>query len=305
MGTINKSGIDYLISKDYDKIFLDNFMAETPQFNQIMNVIPSKDSYNKFAGFTGVGLIPKKTEGVNAIFATPKQKFAKTFIPDTFSLGVRITKEAFDDDKSGNLRKLPEMLGKSARATIETDIASMLLDRMQTAGYTGGDGKVLSATDHPLYGSSSTTSASNRPVTNVDLSVSAIEAAVPALRTTVNDQGIPTGLKAKFLLYHPDNWATVVQILQNQEKAGTANRDTNAIKTLGLIPVPLDYATDTDAWAIVTDKSDHQLMLVMREAVSTKSYPAPDNTDDAIYRVRFRKVEGWVSWLGFYGSAGI
>ena len=305
MATVNKSGISYLISKDYDKIFYDNFMAETPQFNEIMNIIPSKDSYNKFAGFTGTGLVPKKTEGVNAIFATPSQKFAKTFTPDTFSLGIRITKEAFDDDRSGNLRKCPEMLGKSARATIETDIAVMLLDRMQTAAYTGGDGKVLSATDHPLYGSSSTTTYSNRPTTNVDLSVSAIEAAIPALRSTVNDDGIPTGLRAKYLVCHPDNWATVIQLLQNQEKAGTANRDTNAIKTLGLIPILLDYATDTDAWAIITAKSDHQLMLVMREAVNTKSYPAPDNTDDAIYRVRFRKTEGWVSALGFYGSAGI
>lgn len=302
---INKTGIAYLISKDYDKIFLDNLMAENPSFNEFMNVIPSKDSYNKFAGFTGLGKVPKKTEGINAIFGTPKQKVAKTFTSDTYSLGVRITKEAYDDDKSGNLRQIPAMLGKSARVTIESDIAVMVLDRALTSGYTGPDGKVLAAINHNLYGNSSTTTFSNTPSTQVDLSVAAIEAAIPALRLTPNDQGIVTGLKAKYLICSPANWATVIQLLQNQEKAGTTQRDTNAIKTLGLIPILLDHATDTDAWAILTDKSDHQLMLVMREPISTKSYPAPDNTDDAIYRVRFRKTEGWVSAAGYYGSEGI
>jgi len=302
---INTAGVAYLISKDYDKVFFDNFMAESPQFKDLVRIIPSKDSYNKFAGFTGVGLVPKKTKGVNAIFATPVQKVAKTFTSDTFSLGVRIEKEAFDDDKSGNLRQIPAMLGDSANATIETGIAAMLLDRMQTAAYTGPDGKVLAATDHPLYGSSSSTTYSNRPTANVDLSVSAIEAAIPALRTTKNDQGISTGMKARYLACHPDNWAMIIQLLQNQDKAGTTQRDTNAIKTLGLTPILLEHATDSDAWAIMTDKQKHQIMLVMREAISTKTYPAPDNTDDAIFRVRFRKTEGWVSPLGFYGSAGI
>jgi hypothetical protein len=122
------------------------------------------------------------------------------------------------------------------------------------------------------------------------------------MKLTKNDQGIPTGIRPKWLLATPSDWATVIQLLKNQEKAGTANRDTNAIKTLGLTPILLDYATSTTAWALLADKSEHQLMLVMREPISTKSYPAPDNTDDAIYRVRFRKVEGWVSALGFYGS---
>lgn len=301
---INKTGIDFLISKDYEKIFLDNFMASDAQFKDVFNVINSKDSYNKFAGFIGLGLVPKKTEGINAIFDTPKQKFPKTFTPDTFSLGIRITKEAFDDDKSGILRQIPAMLGESSRVTIETDCAA-ILDRSQNGDYLGGDGKVLCATDHPLYGSSSTTTFSNRPTTNVDLSISAIEAAIPALRTTKNDQGIATGLMGKYLVCHPDNWATLIQLLENQDKAGTANRDSNAIKTLGLTPIMLDHMTDTDAWFIITEKAKHQLMLVMREAISTKSYPAPDNTDDAIFRVRFRKTEGWVSSLGLYGSVGI
>ncbi|MCD6448890.1 MAG: Mu-like prophage major head subunit gpT family protein [Thermotogaceae bacterium] len=300
---VNKSSIAYLISKDYDKIFLDNFQAEETVFDKIFNVVNSQDAYNRFAGFTGIGLIPKKEEGVNANFDEPKQKYSKTFTPVTYSLGVRITKEAFDDDKSGHLRKIPAMLASSARATLETYCAQ-IFDRSQNSSYLGADGKVLCATDHPLYGSSSTTSFSNRPTNNVDLSVSALEAAIAAMRTTPNDQGIPTALRPKYLLVHPSNWATVIQLLKNPEKAGTANRDINAIKEVGLVPIIWDYLTDTDQWYILTEKQYHQLMAIMREKINTKSYEAPDNTDDAIYRVRFRFAVGWVSPLGVYGSIG-
>jgi len=301
---INTSGISYLISKDYDKVFKDSFMASDAQFKEVFNIIDSKDSYNKFAGYTGLGLVPKKTKGVNAIFNTPVQKFAKTFTPDTYSLGVRIEKEAFDDDKTGNLRKIPADLGESSRVTFEVDCAA-LLSRCQSGSYLGGDGKTLCATNHPLYGSGASTTYSNKPTTDVDLSVSAIESAIPALRGTKNDQSIATGLRGKYLVTHPDNWATIIQLLENQDKAGTANRDSNAIKTLRLTPILLDHLADTDGWWIITEKKYHQLMLVMREPVSTKSYPAPDNTDDAIFRVRFRKTEGWISPLGLYGCDGL
>jgi len=303
MAVVNKSSIANLISKDYDKIFLDNFQAKPNTYKRIFNIVNSKDSYNKYSGLTGFGLVPKKNEGTNFSFDEPKQKYSKTFTAVTYSLGVRITKEAYDDDRSGHLRRIPVMLSQSAVATLETH-AAQIFDRSQNASYTGADGKVLCATDHPLYGSSSTTSFSNRPATNVDLSVSAIEQAIAAMRSTPNDQGIPMGLVPKYLLVAPSNWATVVQLLQNPEKSGTANRDTNAVKTIGLVPVIWEYITDTDSWYLLTEKNMHQLMMIIRERVNTFSYPAPDNTLDAIYGVRFREDVGWVSAAGTYGSIG-
>lgn len=302
-GVVNKSSIANLISKDYDKIFLDNFQKMENRYRDIFNIVASQDGYNKFSALTGLGLVPVKKEGVNFTFDEPKQKYSKTFIPVTYSMGVRITKEAYDDDRSGHLRKIPAMLSQSAAATLETNAAA-ILDRSQNSSYLGPDGKVLCATDHPLYGSSSVTSFANRPASNVALSVSALEQAIAAIRTTPNDQGVPMGLVPRYLLIAPANWATAVQLLKNADKAGTANRDTNAIKTVGLTPIIWDYITDTDSWYLLTEKQFHQLMIIMREKINTFSYPAPDNTMDAIYGVRFRTDMGWVSAAGIYGSIG-
>ena len=300
---LNRGAIPDLISQDFSKIFDDSVKAESPIYDKIFKLGTSTHKYEKMSGATGLPLHTVKEEGADAGSGDLKQKYDKTFTHTTYAMISRITKEAFDDDLSGQLKKIPKLQGISARQTIET-LAAQIFDRSQTAAYTGPDGKVLCATDHPRAGDGGTWS--NRPTTNVDLSVSAAEDAVIAIKNTEDDWGNPMHLMPRILYIPIENINTAIQLTKNQDKAGTANRDVNALMKQGLIGYIVgEYLTDADSWYYLTDPADRQLMFLWREKINEKTYGAPDNTDDAIFRSRFRISLGWVSARGIYGSVGI
>jgi len=116
-----------------------------------------------------------------------KQKYDKTFTHDTFAVATRITNENYSDDLSGSFKKIPALLGKSVNDTVETECA-LMFDRSQNSSYTALMLKVLCATDHPLLGGGTF---SNRPATNVDLTLSGLEDRFVAMGAVVDDNNVP------------------------------------------------------------------------------------------------------------------
>jgi len=289
-----------LLNPQYSKIYNDGVMKVEPQFDQIFDVLTSKQSYEKRGGITGFGVIPEKNKGANATELTMVQKDAKTLTHKTYAAYARIEKEASDDDLSGELTKIPQLLGVAARQTVEL-LTAGFVDLFQTN--TCADGKAIIATDHPCKGDGATTWA-NRPTTNAALSVTSLEAALTGMRQTVDDWGNPQPLFPTMLAIPGMNEFTSIQLLKNMEKAGTTTRDVNAIRERGLKSVIWDYLQLSGSWYLMTDPKERQLLFYWREKINGRAVAAPDTTDDALFMSRFRCSYDCVDARGIYGSYG-
>lgn len=292
-----------LYDKNYEKIFYNALGKDTPIYDIVMNVKNIDGQYTKMDGVTGTTLIPKATgEGSEYALDQIFMKNGKTFTPSTRKVRVRITQEAYEDDKTNSLSMVPMMLGESLGATTEQEVA-YIFDRAQNGSYTGPDGKVLAATDHTFSDGSGNTW-SNRPSTNSALTLTALEAAITNIKNTPNDRNIKLKLIPKILMVSQTDEIAARKILESKETL-TQDKISNVVSTMGLRLVVNPYMNDTTrAWVLLTDKEYHQLMLVWR-IKPTQKMDADINTDDVLYKCRSRFDSGWVDARGGYQSQAV
>lgn len=301
MGNIMTSGqYTDLYSKDFSKIFVDEMGAKESIFDQWINVISIDDQYTKMSGVTGLPLMTQRSEGTEYPLSQIFQKYDKTFTPLTYKIKVRITREAYMDDHTGTLKIIPKFEAICARDTVEQSVSN-LVDRCQNSNYTGPDGKVLCATDHPLKGEVGGTY-SNRPTTNVDMTLSALEDSIISYKKIPNDQGIIRPRNPRYIKVAIDNTFNLGKILDSKYTLTTSLIE-NQIQKYKLIPLEDPYQIDTDLWSIMGDKSENQIFWVWRERPNTQM-DTDSTTDDILLKCYFRGVDGWVDARGIYASIG-
>jgi hypothetical protein len=64
-----------------------------------------------------------------------------------------------------------------------------------------------------------------------------------------------------------------------------------------------DYLTDTDAWFLLADKSDHKLVIYDREPFTT-SHIFDFDTGDIKFKGKERFSSGWGDPRALFGSPG-
>lgn len=289
-----------LYSKDFSKIYYGSLAKEKPVFEQIANVMNLDTQYTKMSGMSGLGLIPQATgDGAEYSLDQLFQKYDKTFTPLEFKVRVRLTQVAYEDDTTGTLKMIPKLLGESSRMTAEQEFAN-LFDRSQTAAYTGADGKVLCATDHPLSGGNVPGTFSNRPSTNATVTLGAIEDGIIAYKTTVNDRNIRNPKSPVICLVPAEQEINIRKILESKETL-TADKIDNIVNKMGLRHIVNPYLSQSKSWYLIGNKEDVQLFFMWRVKPSEKMDIDPD-TDDILYKTRMRFVTSWLDPRNIYGS---
>jgi len=170
------------------------------------------------------------------------------------------------------------------------------------ASYTGGDGKRLFATDHPLITGGSN---SNRPTTGADLNETSLEAAIIQIAGWTDERGLLIAAKPRKLVVPPALMFVAERLLKSVLRTNTADNDINAIYNLSSVPEGYavnHYLTDTNAWFLKTDVPNG---LKMFERVNLKTSAEGDfETGNMRYKGRERYSFGWSDPLGMYGSPG-
>lgn len=288
-----------LYSKNIEKIFFRALGKKEEIYSKIFNIVNIEDKYIVMSGVTGLGILSKKDEGAEYTADELLQLYDKTFTPDTYGGVVRASKEAIEDDRSGKLDQIPQIFGDAMRVTIETS-AAQIFDRSQTD--TGADGVVLASTAHPLNPNTGSTY-SNRPTNNVDLTITSLEDAVSAMIATPNERNITVGYMPRYLLVAPANKINAEKLLGSQQVPGGGDNDKNIISTYGIQIIVNPYLTDTDAWHLISEKDEHQLIFVWRKRPGF-STATDDLTDDGLYKGNARWIPGWLDGRGYYGTLG-
>ncbi len=271
------------------------------EWKGIFEDMSSEKAYEEDAEVTGFGLATVKNQGAAVSYDSESQGPTKRYTHVTYGLGYIVTREELEDNLYEVVSKRRiKALAFSIRQTEEI-IAANILNRAFNSSYTGGDGKELSATDHPTLNGSQ----SNELATAADLSEGAIEDLCIQVMQAKNSRGLSIALMPKKLIVSPSEAFNAERILKSTGQSGTANNDVNAIRSMGVLPegvVVNHYLTNADDWWIKTN-CPNGLMRFSRRATEFRQDNDFD-TDNAKAKSTLRFSVGWTDWRCIYGSAG-
>jgi hypothetical protein len=272
------------------------------EWDKLFDKNTSKKAFEEDVGYSSFGLASIKAEGAPITYDSSRQGFTTRYQHVVYALGFQITREMFEDDLYDVIgKKKATALARSMRISKEI-VAANVYARAITAGYTGGDGKTLLATDH-LRVSGGTYS--NMLATTADLSEASLEQATIDIEGFVDDRGLIMAAKPKSLIIPRWLRFEAYRILKSDGRVGTDLNDPNAIKAIGAFgePVVNHFLTaDQDAWYIRTDVSDG-----MKHFERRGDQFEMDNdfdTENAKFKATARYSFGWSDPRGIYGSMG-
>ena len=289
----------------------------TEEFSHVFNMETSDRAYENEVEFGGLGPMPEKPEGESISYQDAIQGGTVQYLHTSYGLGCRTSWELYSDDQYNLIMQVPKALARSAHFTKEQKAWNIF-----NLGFTTvvtSDGVSLFNVAHPLLGGPNATAVGpgltvgvnisaagtypNRPLTDVDLSFTAIQTAINQFERLIDDQGLPIQLKPKYLVIPPELKWIAREILGSPHKPYTADNEINAVLAEDLGYFISHYLTSTSAWFMTCDKSEHYLKHFDREMLDE------DFSDDfdtrSIKQISFyRASDGATSWIGTWGSNG-
>ncbi|HEY6022403.1 MAG TPA: hypothetical protein VIY48_21850 [Candidatus Paceibacterota bacterium] len=288
------------LAPGFRKVVFMSYKERPLEGSRLVNMQTSNRAYLEDFNMAGFGTLLQKPEGSKTVMRDILPGNIKRYTFSTYSLGFRITREMLEDDLYGIFgNKFSRGLGVSARNNFEVVAASPFNNAFDTTvnGYVAGE--ALVSTSHALLGGGT---ASNRPASDVDFSLVALQAAIEHFHNLTNEEGLPMLLTPKWVVHGPGNIWAVNQVLKSQFLPGGSQNDINYVAQLNLQPFLSHYITDPDAWFVLADETD---INYFDRVPPTFSNTDDFMTDDALFKVRRRNGAGFGGWRGVYGSPGI
>ena len=298
--TTRTGNFSALLAPGLRKIWFDDFKQYPTEYTQLFNINTSTRNYEDDLEITMLGgSFPQKPEGESIQYVDPKQGNTKRYTHASFGMGFRVTQEMYEDDLYGPMKKMSKGLAKAQANTIELQAAGVLDDAFSGATYTGFDSLSLCDTAHTILFTGGTYA--NKPSTDVDLSITSLQAAITNIEKTPDSDGVICMLKAKLLIISPDQKFIARELLKSEYKPYTSGNEINALLDEELKYFVGHFHSDTDAWWVQCNI--HDLNFFWRRK------PVFDNSDDfdtgdAKFKGTHRSIQGFGNWRGIYGSSG-
>jgi phage major head subunit gpT-like protein len=291
-------GFSQLLSKDYKKVFFDEYQRTEEEFSKVAKFENSDMNFIKEGQMAGLGAFIEKSEAGPTTFESPTQGNDKTVYFTTFALAAAVSEEAYDDDQTGHLKKLPAELGKAAAYTRDLEFWDMFNNAFNTTYRSGLDSKALCASDHSLVDSDDTDS----NVSTSTLSYTALQSACDTFDGLVNEKGIPIIMRPKLLIIPPGLKWLAEELLLSEYKPDSADNNINTLKSIeDLSYMICHYLTSSTSWFLVSD--DHDCRFIWRKKASFRNWDDP-NTGNAMFKGSMRFATTFFDWRGVYGSSG-
>ena len=275
------------------------------EYEDIFSIEDSNRAFEEEVLITGFGSAPTKTEGQGVSFDNATESYSARYTHDTVALAFALTEEAVEDNLYDSLgKRYVKALAKSMANTKEVKGADVLNNAFSSS-FTGGDGKSLIATDHPLSGGGS---AANRATSMADLNETSLEDALIDISGFTDDRGLTISVQASKMIVPSELVFVAERILNSQLRSGTSDNDLNAVRSTGVLPGGYSdnhYLTDPDAFFILTSVTEQGDGLKMFQRSGMETSMEPDfSTGNIRYKARERYSFGFSDWRGIYGSQG-
>ena len=251
---------------------------------------------------TGFAGAETKQEGAPVVFDQASEAYTSRYTHETIALAFAITEEAIEDNLYDRLAsRYTRALARSMANTKQVKAAAVLNNAFSSS-FTGGDGKELCATDHPLANGGTF---SNELSTAADLNETSLEQSLIDIAAFVDERGLRIAIQGRKLIVPKELQFTAERILKTPLRTATADNDINAIKNMGMIPEGYrvnHFLTDTDAFFIMTD-APNGLKHFVRSPIKT-AIEGDFDTGNVRFKARERYVFGFSDPRGIFGSPG-
>jgi hypothetical protein len=269
---------------------------------QVYDTESSERAFEEEVMLSGFGAAPVKGEGTAVTFDDAQEAYTARYNNETIALAFSITEEAIEDNLYDRLAsRYTKALARSMAHTKQVKAAATLNNAFDS-GYTGGDGKELCATDHPLVNGSTL---ANEPSTAADLNETSLENGLIDIAGYVDERGLKVSVKGTKLIVPANLQFVADRLLESTLRPGTADNDVNATRNMGMLPdgyAVNHFLTDTDAWFIKTD-APRGFIHFERLSLSTKMEGDFD-TGNVRFKARERYSFGYSDPRCVYGSPG-
>jgi hypothetical protein len=272
--------------------------------NQHLEIFDTENSDRAFEEevmLSGFANAQVKPEGSGVVFDNAQETFTARYTHNTIALAFAITEEAIEDNLYDRLAsRYTKALARSMANTKQVTAANVLNNAF-SASYPGGDGVALLSTSHPTIAGTF----KNTLSTAADLNETSLEQALIDINALTDERGLKIAARGIKMIVPPELQFTAERLMKSNQRTGTADNDTNAIRSMGLVQegyVINNFLTDTDAFFIKTDVPNGMKMFV-RAPIKT-AMEGDFDTGNVRYKARERYSFGWSDPRGLYGSPG-
>ena len=286
-------GLNALYGLEYEKY--------ENEHSEIYETETSDRSFEEEVKLSGFGAAPVKAEGASISYDNAQEHYTARYNHETVAMGFSITEEAMEDNLYDSLSaRYTKALARAMAYTKQTKAAALL--NTGFSSFNSGDGVTLFATTHPTVGGGTN---ANKLAVNADLNETSLEQAVIDIAAFTDERGLLIAARPRKLIVPPALMFVATRLLQTELRTGTADNDTNALRSNGSIPEGYrvnHYLTDTDAFFITTDIPNG-----MKHFVRTPMATAMDgdfDTGNVRYKARERYSFGVSDPLGIFGTPG-
>ena len=272
------------------------------QHSEIYTTESSDRAFEEEVMLSGFGAAPVKQEGSGVSFDDANESFTARYNHETIALAFAITEEAVEDNLYDRISaRYTRALARSMAHTKQVKAAAVLNNAFDST-VTGGDGKELCATDHPLITGGTF---ANEPSTAADLNETSLEDALISIAGFVDERGLKIALRGTKLIIPRQLQFTAERLMSSVLRPATSDNDVNALRSMGMLPQGYtvnDFLTDTDAFFIMTD-TPRGFLHFERTPLST-NMEADFDTGNMRYKARERYSFGFSDPRCVFGSPG-
>ena len=195
---------------------------------------------SKRVGLGDFGYLPQVGEGEEYTYGTIGDEGASVALA-TYGQLFNITRKAILNDDMQLLTKIPEKMGKAARATIAKLVFALL-----TGNAKAQDGKALFDASH------------KNAITNAALDLANIDKGIQLMNAFVNARGEPLAIEPEFMLLPTSMYTRGLQLIKSASVEG-ADANSGIINPLRDIVTPVKsarlQAADEKSWYLINKEA--------------------------------------------------
>jgi len=273
------------------------------QHAEIYTTESSDRAFEEEVMLSGFAQAQTKSEGAGVAFDNAQETFTARYTHETVALAFSITEEAIEDNLYDRLAsRYTKALARSMAQTKQVKAVNPLIQGLPTTdNYDSGDGVSLFNTAHPTIAGT----VANTLATQADLNETSLEQSLIDIAAMTDERGLKIAARGMKMIIPSELQFTAERLMKSEKRVGTADNDTNAIRSMGMVPqgyVVNNFLTDTDAFYITTDVPNG-MKYFQRAAIKT-AMEGDFDTGNVRYKARERYSFGVSDFRGIFGVEG-
>ena len=273
------------------------------QHAEIYTTESSDRAFEEEVMLSGFAQAQVKAEGSGVAFDNAQETYTARYTHETVALAFSITEEAIEDNLYDRLAsRYTKALARSMAQTKQVKAVNPLIQGLPTTdNFDSGDGVSLFNTAHPTIAGT----VKNTLTTQADLNETSLEQSLIDIAAMTDERGLKIAARGMKMIIPSELQFTAERLMKSDKRVGTADNDTNAIRSMGMVPqgyVVNNFLTDTDAFYITTDVPNG-MKYFQRAAIKT-AMEGDFDTGNVRYKARERYSFGVSDFRGIFASEG-